>query len=98
LQPQNYSKSIKLNQKKHPSFFGIQGIGTSDLKDHKKFFAQRCIGQTDYIGEWHSHSEAALDTSAIDIATNHEKVLHKLPHAIGVCVITKAILNTVFPH
>ena len=50
------------------------------------------------IGDWHSHPEAALDTSAIDIAINHEKVVHKLPHGIVVYVITKAILNTVFPH
>lgn len=34
--------------------------------------------------------------SAIDIATCHEKVVHELPHAIGVCVITKATQTQFF--
>ena len=71
-------------------------LGTSGLKDHKKFIAQRCIGQMEYIGDWHSHPETTLDMSAIDIATCQERVVRELPHGIGVCVITKATQTQFF--
>ena len=71
-------------------------LGISGLKDHKKFIAQRCIGQMEYIGDWHSHPETTLDMSSIDFATCQEKVVHELPHGIGVCVITKTTQTKFF--
>ena len=64
-------------------------LGTSGLKDFKKKIAQRCIGQVEYIGDWHSHPSCSLNMSVIDLTTCALDVLPQLQNGIGLCVITK---------
>lgn len=90
-----YALSHFMPTDSHGSKNGFK-LGTSGLKDHKKFIALRCIGQMEYIGDWHSHPETTLDMSAIDIATCQERVVRELPHGMGVCVITKATQTQFF--